>query len=785
MKREFTFNAIVSGMILAMSATAAAQQGILEEIVVTAQKRSQSIQDVAGSISALGALQIETRGISNTEDLFQNIPGLNYSDFYGTNMITIRGIGLQVDTGVGEPGVATHIDGVYIPRTSMGPLDVLDLERVEVLRGPQGTLYGRNATGGVVNFVTKKPTEEFEGEVSVGTGSWDRVMTSAYVSGPLVGNTVLGRLSVSFNDQDGFIDNIAPGGEPDLGDRRDESIRGALRFLPSDALTIDFSVSHQRQEFDAISQNLDTNVGFVASAFGGVTLNTDKPNTAVLTSVGAGGERETTNVSFTVGWDINESVSFKSITGYLDHDNGPLMAIAGAALDIFSDDLILHGEPGGAKWTASSETVSQEFNFVGTAFDDRLDWIAGLYYLDEKFDNLIPPRFGRFYQFAQGAAFADPMAGLQFIGIDQFFNEDTESKAVFFDLTYSLTDSLRVNVGLRYAEDEKDIGQKREFLFENNTPADIPTILGFPVLAGQAARVPFCDADVAGPLGEAGRSGTDTSETLPKIRFEWDFTNDTLLYAQWQKGFKSGSTNIVACDDQFEPEEIVAYELGFKTTLLDGRVNLNGAAFRYNYDNLQVLQLEQLGAFVVNVPEAEITGGELELTWLASDMLSFDASVAISDGEVTEGGAPKVDSVALFDIILANPTLPFDQQFAMAERDIEGNPLPRNPELTISLGANLSFSTDAGDWGFRAEVYYSDETQYGLFENSILEADSYTVGNVFATYTTSSGSFEVRAFVKNVTDEDYLYNGIHSTLTGVTGSYAPPRHWGLEASYKF
>ena len=285
---------------------------------------------------------------------------------------------------------------------------------------------------------------------------------------------------------------------------------------------------------------------------------------------------------------------------------------------------------------------------------------------------------------------------------------------------------------------------------------------------GSQFSIPACGS----VLGN-GESDQDWDSTSPKLRFEWDAGDNFLVYAQWQEGFKGGGVNDGECDDRFDPEEITSYEVGFKSTLLDGTMILNGAVFVYDYEDLQVATLNEQGtsSIIVNIPGIDVLGGELELLWNVSDVVSTDIAVAISNGETSE------------TLIVGDTRRQVEgQPFIL---DIDGNPMPRNPEFTASLGVNLDFETDIGGLSFRGEIYHSDETQFRMFDNDADTGDSYTVANLYATLTTLDDKFTVRGYVKNVTDEEYLYNILHSSAAGGGGRWAPPRHWGMEATYRF
>ncbi|MDD9961502.1 MAG: TonB-dependent receptor [Gammaproteobacteria bacterium] len=718
---HFLKNYIVVFCMATCCSMAWASTAEIEEIVVTATKRTQSLQDVAGSISALEDTQIKLRGVANTEDLIAYVPGANFNKGAGNTFISIRGIGLSLGQGFADPSVATHIDGVFLARTNMGSLQMIDLERAEVLRGPQGTLYGRNATGGVINFITKKPTEEFEGSFSVGAGSWDKVTADGYISGPIT-DKLLGRLSASYSDHDGYYDTLPPR-SGNIADEHHKSFRAMLRYLPTENLTIDLSVSYEEEEYHDISQVVDLDVFALISLFLPPEATTDEPFTSTQQEPFPHSEKESTMASLIANWDISDDLTLKSITAYVDHENPGINDADG-----YLGESLTIGAPGFPRFD-KVDTFSQEFNLIGTSLDEKLDWTVGFFYFTENHKPLL-------------TAFI-PIFAVEF---EQFYHSDADAMAAFVDLTYHVTDNFRINAGLRQSRDERDFQHIYTVDFRTN---------------------PFELCGPNSPLDD-GKSSFDWDSTSPKLRFEWDASENHLLYVQWQEGFKTGGINIGECGDTYEPEEITAYEVGFKSILLDGAMTLNGSYFNYDYENHQA-QLFPGGptlARVVNLPGADIQGFDLELVWNATENLRIDGSVAYNDNEISES------------VLTTNPA-------TGVVEDLKGNAVPHAPEWTAALGAILFFNTDAGNFTARAEVRYSDDVQHGLFDNPNELADEYTVGNIYLSYSSPSAAYEVRAFVRNVTDEEYLEDVGVSSLLGVRGTYARPRQYGVQLRYNF
>lgn len=718
---HFLKNYIVVFCMATCCSMAWASTAEIEEIVVTATKRTQSLQDLAGSISALDDAQIKLRGVANTEDLIAYVPGANFTKGAGNTFVSIRGVGVSLGQGFADPSVATHIDGVFLARTNMGSLQMIDLERAEVLRGPQGTLYGRNATGGVINFISKKPTEEFEGSFSVGAGSWDKVTADGYISGPIT-DKLLGRLSASYSDHDGYYDTVAPR-SGHIADERHESFRAMLRYLPTENLTIDLSVSYEEEEYHDISQVVDLDVFALISLFFPPEFTTDEPFTSTQQEPYPHSEKESSMASLIANWDISDDLTFKSITAYVDHENPGINDADG-----YLGESLTVGSLEYPRFDKVN-TFSQEFNLIGTSLDDKLDWTLGFFYFTENHK----PRTTAFI----------PIFDVE---IDQFYSADSEAMAAFVDLTYHVTDNFRINAGLRESRDERDFQQRYTLNFTTN---------------------PFEVCGPTSPIAD-GKSSFDWDSTSPKLRFEWDAGENHLLYAQWQEGFKTGGINIGECGDTYEPEEISAYEVGFKSTLLDGAMTLNGSYYIYDYENHQA-QLFPGGptlALVVNLAGADIQGFDLELVWHASENFRIDGSVAHNDNEISE------------TTFTTNPA-------TGVVEDLKGNAVPHAPEWTAAVGANLFIDTDAGNFTARAEVRYSDEVQHGLFDSPNELADEYTVGNIYLSYSSPSAAYEVRAFVRNVTDKEYLEDVGVSSLLGMRGSYARPRHFGVELRYNF
>lgn len=545
-----------------------------ETVIVTATKREASIQDVAASISQVSGDDLSTRGLDDVENIALQIPNLTFGKFGRNTFVTVRGIGTTVDSGVAEPSVATYVDGVFLPRATMALLRQVDLERVEVLRGPQGTLYGRNATGGAINYVSRGPTDTFEGQVIATFEERNGQGVDAYISGPIA-DGVSFRLSGGVQQQDGYVEVLNTG--QDLGGQDLWHARGALRFEPSSNVTIDLSLQHEKDTGDFGWQSIisePVNVVATAGLFMTTANFTTVPN-QVIADGPFGGDVETTIASARVNWDINDNVSFRSITGYVDHFIENSFDADGT--DFFFADLLGSTRP--------SESFSQELNLYGQSGD--LDWLVGAYFYDEEFELGLPVGF-------PGFLFMSPEPFIEFIAGDLV--EETQSYAAFADVTYAVTDRFRINAGLRFNNEEKDF-----------------TFFGAPSPAGNI----------------------ETDDVLPKLGAQFDVSENVNIYANWQQGIKSGGHQL-SLPQLFESEELDAYEIGIKSQWMNGALTANASAFSYDYSDLQATITIPPATTLVENGDAELKGLEGELIYAPSDDFAFNLGLSFLDTEYTE-----------------------------------------------------------------------------------------------------------------------------------------------------
>lgn len=539
----------------------------LQDIVVTAQKRSEDLQKVPTTITALGADALETRQITSVTDLQTQVPSLVVGQYYGTSLITLRGISTGLTSGAEDPSVATHINGVYQPRSRSVDSAMVDLERVEVLSGPQGTLYGRNATGGVVNYVLKRPSESFGGEVTAKVGNYERYGIEGRVTGPLSDNVRVLISGAYDNQNKGYAVNLQPNAPRK---RMDSGKYAGGRFALDIGQTNGLNV-----QLDAIY--LDSRTVPVAESF-------SPPDTPALVAflgpqsfkphvtyseLPAYTRSKYFQVSGTINVPITDDVSLKSITAYQDFKNDMLI------------DLDSSGVPSVSVFQQiRSKTFTQELNLSVDTFDGRLKSIFGAFYYHDKF---VEPGSTDFNIPGFSATF------------DVFGSLPSKSIAAFTDNTFSVTDRFRLQFGLRYNHDKKKGTQSL-------------------IVSGVAA----C------PLATNERSW---DAWTPRVGAQYDVGDDVMVYGQWSKGFKAGGFTANSCYNGFDPESIKGPEIGIKTKLADNRVRLNISGYLYDISNLQVQKVVDVGTFfTLNAASARIYGAEASIEALLTDNLQFDAS---------------------------------------------------------------------------------------------------------------------------------------------------------------
>lgn len=743
---------------------------LVEEVMVTARRRDESLSRVPIAVSAIGAEQLDDRQIESDADLQYAVPGLTIRQTQGNNSLTYSIRGQSADTFSGSPSaVVTYIDEV--PLTISGASTFYDLESVQVLKGPQGTLFGRNTTGGAVLYTTAKPTNEQEGSIKVKAGNYDMHEVEFMANVPIVDDKVLLRVAGDSLRKDGYIENVYAGdatlGLPaqsyDLGDIERDSIRVSLTIRPSDQL--------ENTTMLAYSDVGGTNTGasYVYSVYGSDAQGDfiDGPNGIVRAnpeySLFTGSyfflsdavteqkelglyktqhpfkaEHEGEDLVFvnTTTYDISDTMRIKNILGYTDAKTTSEQPSLGATFVTFATRNVDENIIGNRN---EVESLSEEFQLSGEAFDNKLTYIAGIYLQDQESTTLWPQTY----------FFGVP--GFQ-SALNSNFLIETETRAIYAQGTYSLTDSLRVTAGARYTQEDVSIKHLSQSTF----------------LAG----APKQDEDFSEPSWELG--------------LEYDINDNWFTYAKVRNSFRSGGFNgsAPAVDasaaeggNKFEKETVEDFEVGlkFEGTLAERPARMSLAAYHTTIEDVQRIEFPvppgaaQSIAVTANVPEMEVDGIEFEFSIVPTDIFEVGLLAAYTDAEFT------------------------DKEVTIFGTDYEYSPVANTPELSWTLWTNVDIITDpaAGMVSLRAEYYSQDDMYFSNTADSLTpatELPSYELVNARLSWKNIMNSqFSGALFGKNLTDEEYFVGGmpLGASLGHNAAVVGEPRTYGVEVSYQF
>ncbi|MEZ7907936.1 MAG: TonB-dependent receptor [Pseudomonadales bacterium] len=788
---------VIAGLSLGQTALAQEQREsgaseILEELVVTARRREEGLQNAPIAISAYTGETLEYRGVTKLDEITRFVPNLtieNNPSFGGASnsaAIYIRGIGQKEFLPTSEPGVGLYVDGVYIARSVGAILDLIDIERLEVLRGPQGTLFGRNTIGGAINIttVTPEPGDEFGGEIGAAYGTDDRINLRGALNIPM-GDTLAARVSVASFQQDGYVDRSDG---IDLGD--DDTITGrlAVAWRPSDRLSLDFRLDATRDkengpamellgiDFTDLSQlnglvaavpppmafvhNITTAAvgpgqpcAATDAAGNGITSNPNSPNCYDNRYVGKDGKNDGTaparsesdvlGLSADISYEINDNLTLRSITAWRDLDSE------------FARD----GDHSPHRISQFQDTLeqtqfTQELQLLGTY--ERMNWIAGIYYFAEDGDNENTLDF-TISNFRSGGEF------------------DNKSMAAFAQLTYDFTDQLHLTVGGRYTDESKKFHPDQ--VIYQNYYAGISQVLppGHPLAALDA---PFLQAGTR-ILPDLEKE-LEINEFTPMVNLSYDFADNIMAYATYSEGFKSGGftqrvfppvippftappgTPDIDLIPTYDPEFVDVYELGFKSTLLDGRMRFNGAIFHTDYDDLQVQVFDSVAPVTENIGSASIDGVELEMQTAPGDGWLVEASLSWLDAGYDEIGT---------DLTLIG----------------SDNEFERVPEWASSVGVSKEFMlNEMGSLVVRVDWSYRDDTYNDAYNTEILKTDAYHLWDASVRWTNTQEDLSVILSGRNLGDEEFLVTGVYGTaFQSYEGIFDRGQQWLFEVRKNF
>ncbi len=808
----------------AMHANASA---MMEEVIVTAQKREESVQDVPIAITAFSGDAIQEMGATNVSDLGKATAGVEMNNNGALQpTYNIRGIQTSDFTVGSDPAVAIYVDGVYASRGAGAEVPFSDVERVEILKGPQGTLFGRNATGGALHIITKKPSlEEAQGSITGTIGNFDQRDVDFAYSAP-ISDTLAFRVSGTVNRRDGWKKNLTG---PDSNSVDSQTFRASVLWTPSDETEVIW-----RANYGDLAQNSGTVNTIIPNVFNAGTSGAtyqDEFDDITLDG-GSTEERDMFGTSLEITHEF-ENFTFTSITAYSsfnadfyndeDGSSDPLHHFHSDNIDDqdqISQEFRITGETDNLKWTAGltyskehvDHTTVAEFNnttletfAVYEALSGNRDAFAALGLTGDAifgagvnpndfqvsnsvnnvrstlalggFDGIALAGFLDGLANAGGALQLSYLADIQanFLSTpDQLWVETVrntgtyESTAIYGDATYAISDRTNLTVGLRYTYDEKEFttetGYQNSITYDPDGPGALPTL---PVALGLAFYNGGVDAGFVPDV-----QSDDWSAVSGRIVLDHWINDEVMVFGSISTGFKSGGFNSLSfgpgIEPSFDQEEVINYELGLKGDFFDGQVRVNASAYYYEYSDLQELTLvgAPIPTYNLRTADAEGQGVDLEVMWSVSDQLFIAANYSYLDTEYTK-----------YQVLAAAGETAADDKTGDPRVDTPENKFNLMAEYTMPLG-------EMGDLVLRADYNWTDER---LQDATDTVADDYELINARATLNSADDSWSVAAWVMNVTDEEIAggYAGPARAIGSETAWTYPPRTYGVDLTYRF
>ncbi len=770
-----------TALMAAVSALAQDRGSEIEEIVVTAQKRTESLQEVPVSITVLTGKDIETYRFRDPEELAEFVP--NMGNFpvtgAGTPVFSLRGVSMRDYSYNQASTIATYVDEVYKGNPSLLAVPLFDVERVEVLRGPQGTLYGKNTTGGAVNFITRRPGTENANYVSVGTGNYGLIEAETAVDIAL-SDRLAARLAGTYAKADGWLKNVNPGVD-DSHSIDQYGVRLSVLWQAGD--DVELMLRAATAKSDPVTQGVKNvneypptwfGIYGLYKQFGGTTL--DNPTQEGLGHYEIANEDdykqlvETDSVSLTLSWDVTEVFTLTSITSWDE----------GAALNSFEGDGVIH-EAGNSFFEVEAEQFTQDLRLTSN-LEGAFNFVTGLYYANEEllssstisnfvdidynldgsvdFNDCLDPMavaFG-FPPSPAGAAvealfnsFGFSLAGFATLGCnwENRFDQEKASIAAYFDGTYALTEALTLRFGVRYTDDESD---QRNFNAHLAGPDHVP-VLG------------TINGGSLDPLAFGPDQGFSDSEMSGKIGLDFTLDNGTLLYGLYSRGYRGGAFNAQAFLSPIErnfvgPETLDSIEIGVKSSLWDDRVRLNAAAFRYDYKGQQIIDVDNRTfiASLTGLEDSEVTGFEVEAAIAFTPALRVNLGVGYLDAHINEG--------------------------TVRGNDVSGLVLPFSPKWHLIAGLDWDvFSSGFGLWTLHIDGNHRGG-EISAVRTTAVKSDAQTRFNARLSLTGSDERWSASVWCKNLTDRKHT-SMILSWAGTDPSMLRPPRTYGAEVTFRF
>ena len=746
------------------------QEQFIEDVIVTAEKRNESLQTVSQAVTAITDSELEAKNITSFVDLTAVVPGVTVAKNEGyKTVISIRGVGNETNqNAIAAPSVAFHMDGIFVASPFSLQTDFVDVERIEVLRGPQGTLFGQNSTGGAINVISKKPSsDDFYAKTDITLGDYDLMKIGAAVNFP-ISDKLATKLTISTIERDGFTENLVTG--QDLDDASSISIRSDWVYEISDTSSLRIF----GQYFDA-----DRN----GSAMKG---KDDLSSDARKLSQDTLSKQELSSKIFAVIYEsdlgyanlkVLASKQEDDILVVRDNDRHaagvqPVLSMPGLPY-IYIDNAPYYPMAEFNPESSLVDTDTFEINLISNepALNGKLDWTFGAFYLKHKIENhirgYVDNDLDGEFKYVCDEPFANPNycfnIGENPFGADFDFVTDAfperESFSIYGQTTYTISDASRLISGIRFTEDE----------------------------------VTTCNANF---FFGCDNLTTSSDETTGKIALEYDVNSDTMVYLSFTAGYKPGGTNLTYGSDAedgsfsamvfetFEPETVDSIEFGIKSDFYDGKARANIAVFSYDYENLQFQATDPIPyqGGVANIPESEMSGVEIEFTALATDNITFDMNLGFIDSEVSSD-FEVLDNVLAFQYFFGEEALRYDLR-----ENVNGNELAKTPEFTADI--SMTYVTELPSGNSLTSVFQF--VKRGEFMQRVNNNPSVDIVPDYQIFNISVGidfknDLSLDFILLNAGDE----NGLNSAMTDVFGvaatglEYIPPRQMMTRLSYKF
>ncbi len=788
---------------LSMSGMSQADDGLLllEEVIVTAQKREQSLQDVPVSVSVVTGDAISQTGMTNLDELSTHVPNLSIQEGSQTTAITMRGLGSGINQGF-EQSVGMFIDGIYAGRDRQFRSPFLDVAAVEVLRGPQGTLFGKNTIAGAINLTTTKPTDEFEASLrTTYEPEYNEYSVEGIVSGSIT-DTLNGRLAVKQAESDGYVENTLTG--RDGPSKVETVVRGTLVWEPTDDLSVTTKYETARYDVGGEANSIDTSGGW-GEIFSAIDPAYDEGDEFSRSAEKEYSDNDNESLTVTVDYDIGE-YTLTSITGYSSYEYDDFQDVDFSPIEMLS----MQQEQDFSQW-------SQEIRLT-SPIGDKFDFITGLYYqtsdlehhkrLDSNIGSLIGgvptvgttlaldvngniigssqggvnpvnvadllepaifanhPVLGTFPTNKSASIVAASLNGAQ-SGRVSDFEQESETWAIFGQGTWHVRDDVHLTLGLRWTREEKEATRSlymTEYGTENPLPVTDPN---YALLTG-------IQNGIFSTFEHNIKDDNTVTNFSPSVKAQYDLNDDVMLYASVSKAFKSGGfdeagTNGIVDEFSYDDEEALSFEIGGKLTVLDGRGSLNFAMFHTNYEDLQVSAFVGDKYVVGNAAEATSQGVEIDGVFRVTEALTMTASMAYLDATYDEF---ENASCTLAQVQASSGTAKDCAQ------DLKGETLAFAPEWTANIGLNhVASITNSLELTSMLNLNYTDEQYLAQdLDDQALEESHVTVNGRIALADLDS-NWEIALVGKNLTDEEIrTYSNDTPLMDGAFFTYmAPPR----------